>query len=482
MIAGIYPVEVVLEVFLLLGRFWLRRLAVLVWMLLPVSAFAAGSIAGVVTNRTTGKPAAGDDVVLIRLAQGMQEASRTRTDARGRFTLELPDDGVHLVRVTHDKANYFQPVEPGAQSVEVEVFSAAAKVDGVVNEAEVMRVQSDPGGKALDVVANFFLKNTSSPPKTQFSDRPFEFYLPPGAVVEGSVALGPGKMAMPVKSAPVPLGDADHYAFIFPLRPCASKAEAEQDTGCGETRFQVTFRLPYSGSLGFAPKVAMPVDTLAVMLPKSMRFQPGAGAAYTPASDELNAQAFVARNVQPSQPLGFTVSGTGQLPRDTPAAGQDGNAAGTSDAGGGAGGGDLTPSEASARQRADTKPGVGLGIPLDSQGDLEPWAKYRWWILGVLGLSLAAAAGVMLKASPAGGAAVLAVPVAAVGGVAAAGPGALLQALKDELFALETDRLEGRLSEGQYAEQKAALEVVLRRALGRGGDARIEAAPGASNV
>jgi len=426
----------------------------------------------VVTNRTTGKPAAGDDVVLIRLAQGMQEAGRTKTDARGRFTLDLPDDGVHLVRVTHDKANYFQPVEPGARSVEVDVFTAAAKLDGVVNEAEVMRVQSDPSGKALEVVANFFLKNTSSPPKTQFSDRPFEFYLPPGAVVEGSVALGPGKMAMPVKSPPVPLGDADHYAFIFPLRPCASKAEAEQDTGCGETRFQVTFRLPYSGSLGFAPKVAMPVDTLAVMLPKSMRFQPGAGAAYTPASDELNAQAFVARNVQPSQPLGFTVSGTGQLPRDTPA-GQDANAAGTSDAGGGAAGGDLTQSEASARQRADTKPGVGLGIPLDSEGDLEPWAKYKWWILGGLGLALAAAAGVMLKASPAGGAAVLAAPA---GGVA--GPGALLQALKDELFALETDRLEGRLSEPQYAEQKAALEVVLRRALGRGGDARAGSAGG----
>ena len=39
------------------------------------SGFAlAESITGVVTNKTTNKPAAGDDVVLIRLAQGMQEA------------------------------------------------------------------------------------------------------------------------------------------------------------------------------------------------------------------------------------------------------------------------------------------------------------------------------------------------------------------------------------------------------------------------
>jgi hypothetical protein len=43
----------------------------------------------------------------------------------------------------------------------------------------------------------------------------------------------------------------------------------------------------------------------------------------------------------------------------------------------------------------------------------------------------------------------------------------LLAALKDELFALETERLEGKLTEPEYAEQKAALEQVLRRALSR---------------
>ena len=51
--------------------------------------------------------------------------------------------------------------------------------------------------------------------------------------------------------------------------------------------------------------------------------------------------------------------------------------------------------------------------------------------------------------------------------VTANGPNALLAAMKEELFALETDKLQGRLSEAEYAEQKAALEVVLRRALAR---------------
>jgi hypothetical protein len=40
-----------------------------------------------------------------------------------------------------------------------------------------------------------------------------------------------------------------------------------------------------------------------------------------------------------------------------------------------------------------------------------------------------------------------------------------LNALKEELFALETERFEGKLSETEYREQKAAFETVLRRAL-----------------
>jgi hypothetical protein len=44
---------------------------------------------------------------------------------------------------------------------------------------------------------------------------------------------------------------------------------------------------------------------------------------------------------------------------------------------------------------------------------------------------------------------------------------ALLQALKDEIFGLETDRLAGRITQQQYDEHKAAFDVVLRRALSR---------------
>jgi hypothetical protein len=44
---------------------------------------------------------------------------------------------------------------------------------------------------------------------------------------------------------------------------------------------------------------------------------------------------------------------------------------------------------------------------------------------------------------------------------------ALLNALKEELFALESEKLNGTLSPEEYAEAKSALEVVLKRALKR---------------
>ena len=401
-------------------------------------ALAADSITGVVTNKTTNKPAAGDDVVLIRLQQGMQEATRTKTDAKGRFTLEVPDSGLHLVRVTHDKANYFRPAPPGTQSVEVEVYNAAAKVKGVTSEADVMRLQTDASGKALNVVENFFVKNESSPPLTQFSDRPFDFYLPAGAVVEGSAALAPG--GMPVQATPTPLGEPNHYTFLFPIRP-------------GETRFQISYRLPYDGSYKFAPRVMMPTDTVAIMMPKSMTFKGGTSTGYSAVTEETTAQTYVARNVEPSQPLDFTVSGIGQMPRDEGAPGSTAAEAGAS----------ATTGAPAGSAAADTRPGGGLGVPLDPSGNNDPWAKYKWWILGGLGLVMAVGAGIMLKNGPA--AAVVPAPEVA----ATMKPDNLLDAMKDELFALETDKVQGRLSESEYMEQKAALEVVLRRALSRGG-------------
>ena len=129
-----------------------RILTTLTIFAFTLPALAATPITGTVTNRTTGKPSAGDVVTLIQLAQGMQESTHTTTDARGHYSLDVPDDGLHLVRVTHDKANYFGPAPAGTTTVDVDVFNAAPHVAGVTTEADVMRVQTDPGGTNLNIV------------------------------------------------------------------------------------------------------------------------------------------------------------------------------------------------------------------------------------------------------------------------------------------------------------------------------------------
>ena len=418
-------------------------------------ALAGTPITGTVMNRTNNKPSGGDTVTLIRLAQGMQESTHTTTDRSGHFTLDVPDnDTMHLVRVTHQMASYFQPMPPGSTTADVDVFDAAPNVAGVNIEADVLRLDTDASG--LRVIESFFVKNVSSPPRTQMSAHSFEFYLPQGAQIIGSAALGPG--GMPVRSAPVPMGDAGHYTFIFPLRP-------------GETRFQVSYHLPYSGAQSFAPHMTMPTDNYAVMLPKSMKFAASSAGAFQPVNQDVNAQTFLAKGVKPGAKIDFKVSGSGQLPQETPQ--QDGPnspnvQAGAGQSGAGQGGpnqGAASSGDAAGAGSAetDTRPGGGLGTPIDTP---DPLKKYQWWILSGIGLLLAAGAGVLLR-QPATLATSEASPAAARTGASQNAGSGLLLALKEELFALETERLDGRLSQPDYEQLKAALEVVLKRALDR---------------
>src|SRR5437868_7279926 len=225
---------------------------------LAASCFAT-NITGNVTNKTSDQPSAGDDVVLLKLSEGMQEAARGKTNAQGKFTLPVPDDGgQHLVRVTHQGVNYFRPAPAGTTSVQLDVYDAAKQVDGVAGRADIMRVQAENG--QMTITQLFVLQNNSKPPRTQMSERSFEFTLPDGAIVDASLAAGPG--GMPVNSPPVPTGEKNRYAYIFPIRP-------------GETKFQLSYHIPYSGSFSFQPEMFTPIADVVVMLPRSSKLRGG---------------------------------------------------------------------------------------------------------------------------------------------------------------------------------------------------------------
>ena len=193
------------------GRPFPRGTSVLLAFLLLAGISSAQTLTGTVTNVTTSKPAAGDDVVLLSLSQGMQEAGRTQSDAKGGFTLKLDDaSGPHLIRVIHQGVTYHRMAPPGTTSVEVQVYDVAKKVVGISVTADVMRLQAQ--GNELQGVRLFAVNNTSSPPRTQMNDQNFEFYLPDGAQVDQSMAETAG--GQPINSAPVPQKEKSRYAFI----------------------------------------------------------------------------------------------------------------------------------------------------------------------------------------------------------------------------------------------------------------------------
>ena len=113
---------------------------------------SAQTLTGTVKNATTGKPAAGDEVVLLSLGQGMEEAGRTKADAKGNFSFKLDNaQGPHLVRVIHQEVTYHRMAPPGTTSVEVEVYDVAKKVEGLEVVADIMRVQVEQG--QLQIIA-----------------------------------------------------------------------------------------------------------------------------------------------------------------------------------------------------------------------------------------------------------------------------------------------------------------------------------------
>jgi len=449
-----------------------ERICAIVSLALLLSALAsAQTLTGTVKNSTTGKPAAGDEVVLLSLSQGMEEAGRTRTDAKGNFSFKLDNaQGPHLIRAIHQDVTYHRMAPPGTTSVEVEVYDVGKKVEGIEVVADIMRVQVEQG--SLEIMRAFAVQNTSKPPRTQMNEHNLEFYVPEGAqIIEGSAMTANGQ---PVNSAPVPEDDKKtRYAFVFPLRP-------------GTTQFQVAYQLPYTGSANVDPKSVYPLQHFVAILPKTMQFTAAPGTNYKSMNDpqQPDANVQVASGAKLGQTLAFKISGEGVLEAREENGGAPSE--GGSAQGGAAQGGSA---------QSDNRPGGGLGPPIDAP---DPLQKYRWWILG--GFAVALAIGGVFVASRQQAAnraarsqgqgphasveddyeAVEAPAMhdlrvrnvranesrtqpAATRGTASM----LLEGLKDELFELEVEHKQGRISQQEYEKAKAALDHTLERALKR---------------
>lgn len=445
-----------------------RALCTLVLIVLLSTFASAQTLTGTVKNATTGRPAAGDEVILITLGNGMEEAGRTKADSKGNFSFKLEQQGPHLVRVIHQEVTYHRMAPPGTTSVEVEVNDVAKQVEGIEVVADIMRFQAQQG--QLQIERTFAVQNNSKPPRTQMNEHNLEFYIPEDAKITEAQAMTAG--GQPVKSAPVPEGQnaKNKYSFLFPLRP-------------GETRFEVIYTLPYTGSINIDPKSVYPLQHFVAIAPKSITFEPAPGTNYSPTNfpGQPDANVEVASNAQLGQPLAFKLKGEGLLAAPTDENGQGGQGA--------------QPQEAN-------RPGGGLGPPIDAP---PPLRQYQWWILGGFAAALiiggiviasrqqSANRAARSKAKPLapvteeedeGDEEVIyqPAPVALARESRSARPAAvqpaaphpvaarssmLMEGLKEELFELEVEHKQGLISQQEYEKTKAALDQTLKRALKR---------------
>lgn len=270
---------------------------------LATAALGANEIRGSVRNQTRGQPAVGDEVILIRLDQGMPEEARATTDAHGAFTFNPQhSDKPYLVRVIHHSVDYDQKAVVG-HILSVGVFDVASQVPNVTGSIEILRTGTN--GRRLHVSDMYEITNESSPPLTQVGERTFDAYLPPDAKVDSVLAAGPGKIAAMISATPV-TGDPGHLTVSFPLRP-------------GATRFAFNYDLPYEGHATFQITRAYPMQQLAIMIPLSMKFSSRSSAFETLATREQGYQVYAVGGLKAGKGPDFEVSGAGALP---PLAGQ----------------------------------------------------------------------------------------------------------------------------------------------------------------
>src|ERR1700691_4719208 len=147
--------------------------SLLIWAVFLVSTppALAGTVSGTVTNGTSGKLAAGVDVILIQLQGGMQPVANTKTDADGKYKLDNPaiGQGPMLIRAVYRGVMFHQPLTPGTATVDVTVYDPTS-------DAKTMKVGSrlivfQPNGAKLLVGEEYALQNESKPPVAYFNEK-----------------------------------------------------------------------------------------------------------------------------------------------------------------------------------------------------------------------------------------------------------------------------------------------------------------------
>jgi hypothetical protein len=422
---------------------WSPCLALGIFLLVPLSSVYGATVHGTVKNGTTGKPAANVEVVLIQLQGGMQPVLNSKTDAEGHFTFDYPAIGTQpmLVRAVYRGINFHQPLPPGRNELEVDVFepSRDAKTISVGTHFVIFQ----PSGATLEVGEEYAIKNDSQPAQAYFRpDGNFEIALPDGASLKQIAAQGPS--GMPVVQAPIDRGK-NKYSVAFAFRP-------------GENGVRFSYELPYVGNTASVKlPTVYPGARLVVVAPPSVQIT---GEGLEAGGLEQGMSVYSRDGLAANSTLAVSISGTAPPPSSN---------ASDSDAG---------------AQNRDEQQGSGPASTAAIQAVPGRLDVLKWPLVGGF-LCLFALMAILLARRPvvavAGGFSggvreVPAKPSKKTAAAPVAGPavhsanlaeldtavGTSLDALKDTLFRLELRRQAGTISEEEYNQERARAEKVLR--------------------
>jgi hypothetical protein len=395
---------------------------------LATSAFG-GTVTGTVRNGTTGKPAAGVEMILIQLQGTMQPVANTKTDADGHYKFDHPGlgTGPMLIRAVYRGVNYHEPATPDKTTVDVQVYEPTDKASAISVTVHAIIVQ--PNGPDLAVTEEYNISNKTQPPLAYYrADGSFIFSLPDGAELN-SVSAG-GSSGMPVVQSPVDKGQNSH-SIAYAFRP-------------GDSQVSLTYKLPYAGNQANLRLVSRyAVEHLGVFAPPSVQIS---GGGFAPAGQAQGFSAYTRDSVAANTPVSVSVSGTAPPPAPD-------NAAAT-----GPSGDDTQNPSVNSRIEAGTEAPVASVTTLPARLD-----SLKWIIVGGF-VALFLLGSIYVMRQPQG--------AVSFDSASASVPSpsanldrevrGSLDELKDVLFRLELRREAGTISEADYKRERDRIQTALR--------------------
>jgi hypothetical protein len=429
-------------------RFSLACLALfgaLVFSLLPTAR--GGTVHGTVINGTTGKAAAGIELVLIQLQGGMQEVAHSKSGASGEFVFDHPGLGAQpmLVRAVYHGINFNHAVPPGSSTAQVDIYEASKDAKTINVPSHVVIFQ--PNGATMIVGEEYQIENKSQPPMAFYrAEGSFDFALPQKGQLQQVAAAGPA--GMPVVQLPIDKKN-NRYSIAFAFRP-------------GESSVRFSYELPYPGNAATVKiPTIYPGGRLLVAAPPGVQVS---GDGLAPGGQEQGMNLYGRQDVPAGTLVAVSVSGTAPPP--------DANARA-----------EQSQQGRDAQQGGAEAPGVSIQ-QVPGRLDVLKWPLIAGFVcLFALGAILLARKPVVAVAgaatadeevhgakqkksrtsaplassaaiAPRNGAASLAEVDAAIG--------TSMDALKERLFRLELRRQAGTISDEEYAQERARAEKVLR--------------------